>query len=131
MEDRKLFFIDRNRDMYLSRVANKGNFKLHAQVDSAAWNDASELLIAIADAKLLTWTYPNMVYVDPGMALHKRHLETAEISLASIDCVDKLYFVLHVKSMASDERRNAELALYSVLLNLEDFSSTAGLADWT
>ncbi|KAG7389692.1 Intraflagellar transport protein 80 [Phytophthora pseudosyringae] len=192
MEDRKLFLIDRNRDMYLSRVANKGNFKLHAQVDSAAWNDASELLIAIADAKLLTWTYPNMVYVDrtllpdvvesrdaadflkmaaitsfvgsgvtvrradgttlaasvspyapmlyefttaadwdkaarlcrfvkskslwtclAGMALHRRHLETAEIALASIDCVDKLYFVLYVKSLASDERRNAELALYS------------------
>ncbi|RLN75163.1 hypothetical protein BBJ28_00011179 [Nothophytophthora sp. Chile5] len=191
-EDRKLFFIDRNRDLYLARVAAKGSFKLHAQVDSAAWNDSSELLIAIADAKLLTWMYPNMVYVDrallpdvvetrdaadflkmaaitsfvgssvtvrradgttlaanvspyasmlyefttaadwdkavrlgrfvkskslwtclAGMALHRRHLETAEIALAAIDCVDKLYFVLHVKSLASDERRNAELALYS------------------
>lgn len=191
-EDRKVFFIDRNRDLYLARLAAKGAYKLHAQVDTAAWNDTSEVLVAIADGKMLTWSYPNMVYVDrtliseivesrdganflkmssistfvgssvtvrradgtvlaatvspypsmlyefttsadwdkavrlcryvkskglwtclAGMALHRRHLETAEIALAAIDCVDKLYFVLYVKAIASDERRNAELALYS------------------
>lgn len=191
-EDRKVFFIDRNRDLYLARLATKGAYKLHAQVDTAAWNDTSEVLVAIADGKMLTWSYPNMVYVDrtliseiveardgadflkmasistfvgssvtvrradgtvlaatvspypsmlyeftatadwdkavrlcryvkskglwtclAGMALHRRHLETAEIALAAIDCVDKLYFVLYVKAIASDERRNAELALYS------------------
>ncbi|KAF4037746.1 hypothetical protein GN244_ATG10193 [Phytophthora infestans] len=32
-------------------------------------------------------------------------------------CVDKLYFVLYVKNLASDERRNAELALYSGNVN--------------
>jgi intraflagellar transport protein 80 len=191
-EDRKVFFIDRNRDLYLARLATKGSYKLHAQVDTAAWNDASEVLVAIADGKMLIWSYPNMVYVDrtliseiveardgadflkmssistfvgssvtvrradgtvlaatvspypsmlyeftatadwdkavrlcryvkskglwtclAGMALHRRHLETAEIALAAIDCVDKLYFVLYVKAIASDERRNAELALYS------------------
>ncbi|DBA01488.1 TPA: hypothetical protein N0F65_005607 [Lagenidium giganteum] len=191
-EDRKVFFIDRNRDLYLARVSTKGNVKLHAQVDTVAWNDSSDILIAISDAKLLTWSYPNMVYVDrtllndvievrdgadflkmatitsfvgsnatvrradgttlaasispypamlyeftsgtdwdkavrlcrfvknrslwtclAGMALHRRHLETAEIALAAIDCVDKLYFVLYVKNIMSDERRNAELALYS------------------
>lgn len=191
-EDRKLFFIDRNRDLYLARVATKGNVKLHAQVDTAAWNDASDILVAIADSKFLTWSYPNMVYVDrtllndvieardgsdflkmgtitsfvgtnatvrradgtvlaasispypsmlyeftatsdwdkavrlcrfvknrslwtclAGMAMHRRHLDTAEIALAAIDSVDKLYFVLYVKNLASEERRNAELALYS------------------
>ncbi|KAJ0407537.1 hypothetical protein P43SY_006855 [Pythium insidiosum] len=192
VEDRKVFFIDRNRDLYISRVAQKGSHKFLAQVDTAAWNDSSEILIAIADAKLVMWSYPNMVHVDKtllpdvmetrdgtdflkmssitsfvgsnvtvrradgtvllahvapyptmlyeftstsdwdkavrlcrfvkskplwtclaGMALHRRHLETAEIALAAIDCVDKLYFVLYVKHIASDERRNAELALYS------------------
>lgn len=191
-EDRKIFFIDRNRDLYLARLSHKDNYKLQAQVDSAAWNDGSEILVAIADAKLLTWSYPNMAYVDrtllhhiidsrdgtdflkmssittfagssltvrradgtivaasispypamlyeftttsdwdkavrlcrfvkskslwtclAGIALHRRHLETAEITLAAIDCVDKLYFILYVKGIQSDERRNAELALYA------------------
>lgn len=48
-----------------------------------------------------------------GIALNQRHLDTAEIALAAIECIDKLYFILHVKNMVSDERRNAELALYS------------------
>ncbi|GLE08616.1 hypothetical protein PINS_up019920 [Pythium insidiosum] len=64
VEDRKVFFIDRNRDLYIARVAHKGVHKLHAQVDTAAWNDSSEILIAIADAKLVLWSYPNMVHVD-------------------------------------------------------------------
>ncbi|KDO33773.1 hypothetical protein SPRG_01653 [Saprolegnia parasitica CBS 223.65] len=189
--DRKLFFIDTNRDLHLARVTHKGTYKLQAQVDTAAWNDASEMLVAISDAKVFCWLYPNMVYVDrtllpdaievkdgndfmklaqitsfvgprftvrradgailagavspyptvlyeftaagewdkavrlcrfvksralwttvAGMALHKRHLETAEVALAAIDSVDKLHFVLYVKNLVSEERRMAELALY-------------------
>lgn len=72
---------------------------------SADWDKALRLCRFVKSKSL--WTCL------AGMALHRRHLETAEIALASIDCVDKLYFVLHVKSLASDERRNAELALYS------------------
>lgn len=195
-EDRKLCFIDRNRDLFLARVTTAtkcgSGVKLQAQVDAAAWHNAAEILVAVADAKLVTWAYPNMVYVDrtllpdvvetrdgaaflqlasitafvgasvsvrradgtvfaasvspypallaefataadwdkavrlcrfvksrllwtclAGMALHKRHLETAEIALAAVECVDKLYFVLYVKSLASAERRNAELALFA------------------
>ncbi|KAF0693598.1 Aste57867_15463 [Aphanomyces stellatus] len=190
--DRKLFFIDSNRDLHLARLSHKGTFKLQAQVDTAAWNDASEMLLALSDAKVLCWTYPNMVYVDrtllndvvetkdgtdfmklacvtsfvgprftvrradgailagavspyptvlyeftsanewdkavrlcrfvktkslwtclAGMALHKRHLETAEIALAAIESVDKLHFVLYVKNLVSEERRMAELAVYA------------------
>ncbi|RHY74799.1 hypothetical protein DYB34_009094, partial [Aphanomyces astaci] len=62
--DRKLLFIDNNRDLHLTRLSHKGSFKLQAQVDSAAWNDSSEMLVALSDAKVLCWTYPNMVYVD-------------------------------------------------------------------
>ncbi|RHY30362.1 hypothetical protein DYB32_004381 [Aphanomyces invadans] len=50
--DRKLFFIDSNRDLHLSRLSHKGSFKLQAQVDSAAWNDSSEMLVALSDAKV-------------------------------------------------------------------------------
>lgn len=35
-----------------------------AQVESAAWNDRSDVLTAIADGRLITWYYPNAVSID-------------------------------------------------------------------
>lgn len=34
------------------------------QVESAAWNDRSDVLTAIADGRLVTWYYPNAVAID-------------------------------------------------------------------
>lgn len=34
------------------------------QVESAAWNDKSDVLTAIADGRLITWYYPNAVAID-------------------------------------------------------------------
>lgn len=34
------------------------------QVESAAWNDKSDVLTAIADGRLVTWYYPNAVSID-------------------------------------------------------------------
>ena len=39
-------------------------FVLTGQVESAAWNDKSDVLLAIADARLVTWYYPNAVAID-------------------------------------------------------------------
>jgi intraflagellar transport protein 80 len=47
-----------------------------------------------------------------AMALHGRHLETAEIALAAIQEVDKLQYVMYIQTIPSQEGRNAELALY-------------------
>ena len=189
--DRKLFFIDSNRDLYITPVNSLSKHKLGTQVDTAAWNDLSDQLVAIADGKLVTWSYPSIVYVDKamltlttsrkdgtdymkrprimsffgsrvairrtdgailttsispypatlydfasgarwdeavrlcrfvkskelwaclaGMSLNAHHLDTAEIALAAVDEVDKLHFILYVKSIPSDEGRSAELALY-------------------
>jgi intraflagellar transport protein 80 len=191
--DRGLMFIDRNRDMYVSPIGKFTPYKLHTQVDSAAWNDDSDMLMCLSDAKVFSWYFPMGIFVDKEllqigsdvqdgteygkipeiinffgtraqvrradgavliasvspypamlyefvfsgqskweeavrlcrfvkqpslwaclamMALHGRHLETAEIALAAIDEVDKLHFVLYIQSIPSEEGRNAELALY-------------------
>lgn len=34
------------------------------KVESAAWNDRSDVLIAIADGRLVTWYYPSAVSID-------------------------------------------------------------------
>jgi intraflagellar transport protein 80 len=46
------------------------------------------------------------------MALHARELNTAEISLAAIDEVDKVQFINYVKTIPSEQGRSAELALF-------------------
>jgi intraflagellar transport protein 80 len=199
LNERKIFFIDRNRDLFLSKIiqvkgseASSSLHKIGSQIDTAAWNDTCEILLAIGDGKLLVWNYPSMIYVDKtlmsnvlevkdgsnffkmcsissfvgtnvmvrradgtllahnlsffplmlyemtstnewekavrlcrfvknktlwtclaGMAINRRHLETAEIALAAIDAVDKLHFILYVKRLPLEERKNAELALFN------------------
>jgi len=189
---RMVYFIDRNRDLYVTLVSQgRTPHKLHTQVDSAAWNDNSDLLMAIADSKVWSWYYPTAVYVDrdllrmaadsrdgsefgkipeitnffgprakvrradgailttsvspypamlyeftssakweeavrlcrfvksntlwsalAAMALHGRHLDTAEIALAATGQVDKLHYILYIQSIPSEEGQNAELSLY-------------------
>jgi intraflagellar transport protein 80 len=39
-------------------------FKLHTMVDTISWNDHADILVALADSKLVTWYHPAVVYVD-------------------------------------------------------------------
>jgi len=69
VQERRVAFIDRNRDLYLSPVTSqpgifRGSYKLQTQVDTIAWNDTSDMLCAVADARLVTWLYPNVCFVD-------------------------------------------------------------------
>jgi len=65
--ERKVVFIDSNRDMYITPVLRQHQVKLSTMVDSVAWNDVSDTLVALADGKLVTWTYPNVVFVDKDL----------------------------------------------------------------
>lgn len=38
--------------------------KLSSMVDSFMWNDSSDMLLAIADSKLVLWYYPTIVFED-------------------------------------------------------------------
>jgi intraflagellar transport protein 80 len=73
-QDRKLVFIDRNRDLYLAAIHTRlPTQKLATMVCSAAWNDATETLVAIADGRLVTWYYPTAVFVDRDLLIHTKH----------------------------------------------------------
>ena len=62
--ERKLCFIDVNRDMFLTMVHKPDVIKIASIVDSFQWNDSNDMLACISDGKLLTWFYPNAIYVD-------------------------------------------------------------------
>jgi intraflagellar transport protein 80 len=64
---RLLALVDKNRDMYMSKV-NKPTFhKLGSMIDTFAWNDENDLMISIMDSKLTIWYYPSAVFVDEDL----------------------------------------------------------------
>ncbi|CAM9682340.1 unnamed protein product [Pylaiella littoralis] len=71
LSERRLAFIDRNQELWLCAVAPSlgkssapAKHKLRTQVESAAWNENSDVLTAIADGRLITWYYPSAVSID-------------------------------------------------------------------
>lgn len=65
--DRKLVFIDRNRDLFITPVLKVATHKLGTMVDSARWNDTTDMLAAMIDQRLVVWYYPNVVYADKDL----------------------------------------------------------------
>lgn len=65
--ERKMCFIDTNRDMFLSMVHKPEVMKISNMVDSFKWNDNNDMLTALSDGKLKTWFYPNAIYVDKDL----------------------------------------------------------------
>lgn len=81
--ERKMCFIDSNRDMFLSMVHKPELNKISNMVDSFQWNDNNDMLTALTDGQLKTWFYPNTIYVD-------RDLMGKAVSVRSASDVGKL-----------------------------------------
>lgn len=62
--ERKIAFIDSNKDLFLSPTYKRDIIKLAAMTDSFLWNDKNDTLAAVADGRLVAWYYPNAIYVD-------------------------------------------------------------------
>lgn len=67
VRERRLAFIDRNRDLFVTPVHAYRPAKLATMVDSVVWSDSGDMLAAAADDQLLTWFYPNAAFVDPDL----------------------------------------------------------------
>lgn len=72
----------RNHDLHIASVAasskatgagGKGAaadtapqlIKISSMVDCALWHDSTDMLVAIADSKVVVWYYPNVVSFQP------------------------------------------------------------------
>ncbi|XP_004834588.1 intraflagellar transport protein 80 homolog isoform X1 [Heterocephalus glaber] len=66
--DRKIAFIDKNRDLYITSVKRFGKeeqiIKLGTMVHTVAWCDTCNILCGLQDTRFTVWYYPNTVYVD-------------------------------------------------------------------
>ena len=77
--DRRVVFIDRNRDLYITTVLTPSIVKLGSMVDSVAWNsDNCDMLCAVADSKLVVWYYPNAVYVDRDLVAYTKDMQDGQ-----------------------------------------------------
>jgi len=66
--DRTIAILDKNKDLYLTKAMNADRTeKLGAMVDSFMWNDATDMLIALIDEKLVLYIYPSVVFVDKDL----------------------------------------------------------------
>lgn len=77
---------------------------LYELVEKKSWEDALRLCRFVKDKSL--WTCL------AAMSIKDKEINTAEESLAAIEEVDKLQYILHIKTIPSVEARNAALALY-------------------
>ncbi|XP_029472945.1 intraflagellar transport protein 80 homolog isoform X2 [Rhinatrema bivittatum] len=69
--ERKIAFIDKNRDLYITAVRRFGReervIKIGTMVHALAWSDTSNILCGLQDTRLTVWYYPNVIYVDKDL----------------------------------------------------------------
>jgi intraflagellar transport protein 80 len=63
--------------LYLSPVHKKDVTKMSAMTDSFLWHDKSDILSCISDGRLITWYYPNAIYVDKDLMEITKHTKEA------------------------------------------------------
>jgi len=91
--DRKLTFVDRNRDLYIAPAirssattpgvpsAPTNNIKLGTLVDSAAWHESAEILVALRDGCHVVYTCPEAYFIDKTLAAYTRVVTDAQSTL--------------------------------------------------
>lgn len=62
--DRKIAFVDSNKDLFLTQTHRYDPIKLASMCDSLAWHDDTDMLTAFCDGKLCTWLFPNLCWLD-------------------------------------------------------------------
>ncbi len=65
---RKIAFVDKNRDLWVTNINKIKLVKLSTMVNSVKWNDRSDMLACVVDGLLMTWIYPNAVFFDNELA---------------------------------------------------------------
>ncbi|UPR04303.1 WD40 repeat domain-containing protein [Chloropicon primus] len=67
--ERKLCFVDSNRDLYLSLLGDQTRdpVKLCTMCDSFGWSTDSSALCCVSDGKLLVWCIPDICFLDQDL----------------------------------------------------------------
>ena len=72
--DRKIAFIDSNKDLYISPIAKPDVVKIGTMAETLKWNAYNDALACFADGKLVIWGYPNAAYIDKDILEHSKNI---------------------------------------------------------
>ncbi|XP_072320219.1 intraflagellar transport protein 80 homolog [Eucyclogobius newberryi] len=76
--ERKIAFIDKNRDLYLTSVHHGRQpkiCKIGSMVHCMQWNDSANILCGIQDNQFTVWYYPSVVFVDKELLPHTLYIK--------------------------------------------------------
>lgn len=62
--ERKIAFVDINKDLFMSPVHKPEVVKISSMVDTFLWNERNDILACVADGRLISWLFPNGIYID-------------------------------------------------------------------
>lgn len=62
--ERKIVFLDENRDLFVTPVLRNEIRKIVTMCQSFHWHSEADMLAAAADLRLYCWYYPSAIYVD-------------------------------------------------------------------
>ncbi len=62
--ERKIAFVDANKDLFISPVHKPEIIKIAAMADTFMWNETNDILACVADGRLVYWLFPNGAYID-------------------------------------------------------------------
>ncbi|CCW60819.1 unnamed protein product [Phytomonas sp. EM1] len=75
IHDRKVAFVDRNRDLFLCLAQHKlGIQKISTMASSVAWHEMHETLVAITDGHLTIWYCPCMYFTNRDLAFKTKEV---------------------------------------------------------
>ena len=53
-----------NKDLFISPVHRPEIVKISSMVDTFMWNEHNDILACVADGRMISWLFPNGVYLD-------------------------------------------------------------------
>ncbi|XP_007946963.1 intraflagellar transport protein 80 homolog [Orycteropus afer afer] len=118
--DRKIAFIDKNRDLYITSVKRFGKeeqiIKLGTMVHTLAWCDTCNILCGLQDTRFTVWYYPNTVYVDRDIlpkTLYERDARYEKFQKISSK-EQTMWACLAAMSVANRDMTTAEIAYAAI-----------------
>lgn len=107
--ERKIAFVDANKDLFISPVHKPEIIKICAMADTFLWNEKNDILACVADGRLISWLFPNGAYIDKDL------MEQAKIVKDAHDLGKFPQMICFTNSLIQLRRFDGALATMTVL----------------
>ena len=113
--ERKVAFVDANKDLFISPVHKPEVTKISSMVDSFMWNERNDILACVADGRFIAWLFPNGIYIDRDL------LEQAKVVRDVHDLGKNPQIICFTSSLIQLRRSDGALAALASLSNASNY----------